>query len=95
MKFKLIDSPPRSMGGKRGFVCAIEIDKNCYGWHSANGGDAWRAIITTCQERLGKQYKVMSKRPGKYRKWFVEERRTFTRFYFKSSNVRMLVMLDL
>lgn len=95
MKYKLVDSPCGTEAAKHGFLYAIQIDKDRYGWHTARGRDAWRAAITVCQERLGKQYKIKSQRPGKDRKWYVDERATFTRFYFRTTATRFLVMLDM
>lgn len=95
MKYQLVDSLPKSKAAQAGFACAIQIDKHRYGWHTTPARDAWRAAITACQERLGKQYKMGSKRPGKKRKWYMEERKTFTRFYFRNEAVRFLIVLDM
>lgn len=95
MTYRLVDSPAGTVAAKHGFVYAIQINKDKYGWHTMPGRDSWRSVMTACQDRLGKQYKIKSQRPGKDRKWFVEERATFTRFYFRTEAARFLVMLDM
>ena len=93
MKFKLIQSPPNSLAAKRGFVYAIQIDATATGNYTIPSTAAYYGALRACEKRLGKPYMINWQRPGKTRKWFMERRRTFFRFYFKSDAARTLVLM--
>ena len=98
MTIKLIYSPHTSKAAKHGFNYAIEIPKR----RRRGGGrgvrtfytiKVYRSIKTICQDRLGNPYQIDWQRPGKTRKWFLDDRCTFDRFYFKSDAARTLVLM--
>lgn len=93
MKLKLVPSPPKSRAAQHGFAYAIQIDKDRDGWLSGPAARNKRSAMIACRDRLGKQYMINWQRPGKSRKWFLDQRRTFDRFYFKSESARTLVLM--
>ena len=93
MKYKLVQSPPNGPAAKHGFNYAIQIDATATGNYTTPAVAAYRGARRACENRLGKQYMIRWQRPGKTRKWFMERRRTFYRFYFKSDATRTLVLM--
>lgn len=93
LKFKLVQSPSNGPAAKHGFNYAIQIDATASGSYTTPSVAAYYGARRACENRFGKPYMIRWQRPGKTRKWFMERRRTFCRFYFKSEAARTLVLM--
>jgi len=87
-------APNRSSGQSNGFEFIIQVNKRYSSTHSWPCHWLCNDIQAACEKTLGRAYKLTLRRGGK-RKWYREERYTFTRFYFRSAACQTLVLLNL
>jgi hypothetical protein len=94
MRMKTILAPKRSSGKLNGFEFVIHLGKMYSDQHTWLAHWLRNDIRAACEKTLGKEYRSTLRRGGK-RKWYCEERRTFTRYYFRSDACRTLLLLNL